>query len=174
MMLTILDGWSAETLIDFLQVADEPTSRWGWYLVLFFTSFVKFLIAAITALAEPNLSVWEFFLTVGGGAIASVFFYTYFGDTVRRWIMRIRKRKPQAPNQNSRYQQIWDRVGLPGVAFLAPFLSPMASVAIAVSFKEKPLRIILYTGLSVILWTILFAIIRDSLIQWALQTGMIS
>ncbi|MEL6633659.1 MAG: hypothetical protein AAFQ83_19485 [Bacteroidota bacterium] len=174
MMLTILDGWSVETLIDVLQVADEPTSKWGWYLVLFFTSFVKFSIAAITALAEPTLSIWEFFLTVGGGAVASVFFFTYFGDTARRWIMRWRKRKPKAPDKNNRYQQIWNRVGLPGVALLAPFLSPIASVAIAVSFKERPARIILFTGLSVILWTILFALIRSSLIQWALQAGIIS
>lgn len=162
-----------------LDVVQEPDSKWGWYVLLFATSFVKFFIAAVTALAKPNISFLEFFLTVGGGALLSVVFYTYFGERVKRWIVNKFLKKDGEEGQdkkestkNKTIHSIWHKYGLPGVAFLAPFLSPMVCVGVAVSFDEDPKQIILYNGLSIILWTIIFALLREQLLDFVTGLGL--
>ncbi len=163
----------------FSQVVEKPDSEWGWYVFLFFTSFVKFALAAITALAEPDINILEFFLTVGGGALVSVVFYTYFGEQFRRWFVKnVVRREAQEEIQNgqkknNKITKIWDRYGLPGVAMLAPFLSPMVCVGVAVSFREDPRRIIFFNGMSIILWTIIFALLREQVLDFARETGLI-
>lgn len=163
-----------------LNVVEEPDSKLGWYALLFATSFVKFFIAAVTALAKPNITFLEFFMTVGGGALLSVVFYTYFGEQVKRWIVKnvIRKSTDKSAadeersTKNKTIRNIWEKYGLFGVAMLAPFLSPMVCVGVAVSFNEDPKRIILFNSLSIIIWTVIFALLREQLLDFVTELGL--
>ncbi|MCI4671214.1 MAG: hypothetical protein MRZ79_23950 [Bacteroidia bacterium] len=178
MLEFITQTFAQVDLHDFLQVIEAPESKWGWYVLLFSISFVKFFIAAAMALAEPSLNFWEFFLSVGGGALVSVVVYTYFGDQIRRRIVKLFNKKKQEkqardPDNPKGVYKVWHRYGLIGVSMLAPFLSPMICVGVAVSFKEDPRRIIFYNGLSIIIWTIIFALLRDQLLAFVDALGLL-
>lgn len=135
--------------------------EWGLYISLFWASFVKFALAAFAALLDEGLSFPEMFLTVGMGALVSVVVYTYFGRQLNLLIRRVFKRKkPISFARRRRMYLFWKKYGMAGAAFLAPVISPMASVGIAVSFQEKPRRIILYTSLSIIGWTVIFYLFK--------------
>lgn len=151
-------------------LAVDP-EQWPVYIGLFATSFVKFFVAAIIAMADSTLNFLEYAATVGGGALLSVPIYTFFGDQIRRFFVRFWPSKPKTEAQiqkqqarQTRNQRFWQRFGLTGVAALAPFISPMISVGIAVSFNEKPWRIIAYVGSSIVIWTILFFLLRNQLL----------
>lgn len=154
--------WTPNLLLNSLS-QDLP---WGMYVGLFFASFVKFGIAAAAAMANKSLNFVEILLTIGGGALVSVPFYTFFGDAIRRWFKKIfPKRKPASFAKRRRIYTIWKRYGLTGVAFLSPVISPMIAVGIAVAFQESPRRIITYVGTAVATWSFIFAFLR----KWVLM-----
>ncbi|MEM6806848.1 MAG: hypothetical protein AAF696_35935, partial [Bacteroidota bacterium] len=106
---------------------------------LFGLSFVKFAIAALGAITQDHLNFFDILISVGGGALISVVVYTYFGGAIRAWIKKTFKRnKSVSFKKRRRTYMFWKRYGLLGTAALAPILSPMLSVAVAVAFKEKP------------------------------------
>ncbi|MEL6252420.1 MAG: hypothetical protein AAFR87_10460 [Bacteroidota bacterium] len=133
---------------------------------LFGAAFVKFALAALAAIPQTDLTFWDILVSVGGGALLSVVVYTYFGGVIRAWIQKLFKRsKPVSFKRRRRTIRFWKRYGLLGTAALAPILSPMISVAIAVAFKENPRRIIIHVGISIIIWTIIFAFFREGVLQ---------
>lgn len=139
---------------------------WGVYFGLFMASFVKFGIAAVAAMGNQSLNFLEILLTIGGGALLSVPFYTYFGSALRAWLQRIiPRRKSVSFARRRRIYKIWKRYGLTGVAFLSPIISPMIAVGVAVSFQETPRRIIAYVGTAVTTWAFIFAFLR----RWVLM-----
>ncbi len=158
---------------DLMSQMVDPT-QWAIYIGLFATSFVKFFIAAIAAVADTTLSFWAYFATVGGGALVSVPVYTFFGEQIRRFFLRLFPSSPPDKEKaikllakRKRRQRIWDRYGMAGVAFIAPFISPMISVGIAVSFNEKPWRIIMFMSISILLWTIVFFLLKEQMLLLA-------
>jgi len=144
------------------------TGLGGWEVLtsLFFLAFVKFAIAAFAAMPNPDLSFWDIMISVGGGGLSSVVFYTYFGKAINKWIKKlVNRQKPTSFKRRRQTFTFWKKYGLVGVAFLAPVLSPMISVGVAVSFQEQPKRIILFVGISIIFWTIIFAFFRVGVLQ---------
>lgn len=145
---------------------DSGLAGMGELVTLFFLSFVKFALAALGAIARPELSFWNIIISVGGGALVSVVFYTYFGNIIRAWIKaRFKGRKPTSFKRRRQTYNFWKKYGLAGTAFLAPILSPMLSVAIAIAFKEEPKRIILFVGISIVCWTLVFAFFREGVLE---------
>ena len=157
-----LDTWlpAADLLLNI------PPEKWGVYAGLFATSFVKFTIALIAAVANKSLNFWEILLSAGGGALFSVVVYTYFGRGINFWIKRAFKRKkPSSFSRRRRIYKLWKKYGILGVSLLCPILSPMISVGVAVSFQEPPRRIMLYNGAAILFWTILFAVLREGVLE---------
>ncbi|MEL6676081.1 MAG: hypothetical protein AAFR61_27995 [Bacteroidota bacterium] len=169
MLLETLIQWLEMLLPKLSLLVESGANGWGLKVSLFFLSFVKFAIAAITAMPlVTKISFLDFLIFVGGGAIISVVVYAYFGEQIRKWIVKLFPRNPDKERnleRQARRQAFWKKYGLVGVAFLAPFISPMASVGIAISFKERPARIILYTGISILAWTLIFAAFRNPVHQ---------
>lgn len=142
------------------------------YLGLFGLAFVKFAVAALAAMANQSLNFIEIFATVGGGALISVVVYTFFGQQLNRIVKRNFKRnKPVSFARRRKMYKFWKKYGIVGAAALAPFLSPMISVGIAVSFQENPKRIIGYTSISIILWTIIFGLMREGILDLVATYG---
>lgn len=158
----ILELWpSAIDLL--LTTSPKP---WGIYAGLFATAFIKFTIALVAGVANKSLNFFEILLAVGGGASVSVVVYTFFGQGINFWIKRVfKRRKPTSFKRRRRVYTIWKKYGLFGVAMLSPILSPMISVAVAVSFQEPPRRIILFNIGSILFWTILFALAREGILD---------
>lgn len=145
---------------------DSGLGGWEVMFSLFLLAFVKFALAAFAAMPNPDLSFWDIIVSVGGGALLSVVVYTYFGKALNRWVKQIFKRKkPSSFKRRRQIYSFWKKYGLVGTAFLAPVLSPMISVGIAVSFQENPRKIMLYVGLSIIFWTFVFAFFREGVLQ---------
>lgn len=137
------------------------------YASVFFLSMVKFLVALLTAAANPQFGYWEVVLPAGLGALASVFVYALFGTRLRIWFRQRFPRKKQMPFARRRQlYKLWHSYGLIGVSFLSIVLSPMLAVGIAVSFQEPPRRIILWNSISIIFWTFLFATFRELVVGW--------
>lgn len=125
---------------------------------------VKFVIGVAMALAA-QYTVLEVLLTATLGAFLGVWVFTYFGTQIRNWLdKRFKLGKKKTLHERPGLLKIWNRFGLTGIAFLAPIISPPISVGLAVSFREKPVRIIAYMGVSLLLWSIVFALFRDTLL----------
>ena len=128
------------------------------YFSLFGLAAVKFLIGLITAVFA-GYSFWEIVGVVGGGAWASAWVYTYFGVVINNVFRRFFKRqKPMRFSRRRKIVVLWKRYGLAGVSLLSIVLSPMLSIGIAVSFQERPLRIMLYITIAIIFWSVLFGV----------------
>lgn len=130
-------------------------------------SSVKFLIALIGAAANPQFGFWEVALLPASGAIAGVFVYTYFGQRIQEWFRSTFTRaKPADFRKQRRTYRLWHRYGLIGVSFLNVIISPMISVGIAVSFNEKPSRILFWNCLSIVFWSFVMASFREVVTDW--------
>lgn len=144
-----------------------------WLTVVGLAS-LKVLPALGLALAH-KLPAWEIFISLAIGSMLGVTFFTLFGLRIRRWRKERRKRKgirkPFNIRKARKWKRLWIRYGLPGVALLTPpVLSPPVGALIAVIFERRQGRILLYMGLSILVWCSLFALLGqqlyDLLEQW--------
>ena len=131
------------------------------YVTVALLSSVKFTVGVGVALAK-NYGFWEIIIFAGGGAWLGSVIITYFGNQIRKWLERQFNSKPKSFAYRRRIYKLWKRYGLTGVAFLAPILSPPVSIGIAVSFHEKPTKIILYMTISLLFWVLLFASMKET------------
>ena len=135
------------------------------YVSVALLSAVKFFWALISAIGL-GFNFTELFVTGAGGAILGCWVFAYFGTEISKWIRkRFPRRKSMSFKRRRRIVKLWKKYGLLGVAVLVPVISSMVSVGIAVSFQEKPRRIMLYMSVSIILYTILVAVFRDAVVQ---------
>ena len=132
------------------------------------------------AIALPplvGLDFWEIVISVGGGSITGVIIFTFFGKIISGWLANHFKRtKPLKFSRRRILVKIWKQFGLAGVAFLTPFISPPISVAIALSFRSDPKKIILYISISLFIWAVICAVFRDAisdLAGWGVGTQVV-
>ncbi|MCB0838700.1 MAG: hypothetical protein KDE26_01550 [Bacteroidetes bacterium] len=154
-------------LIDIFSSLEPPFDILWMYISVFLVSSVKFAVAVLVALGNPKFNWVEIVLTAGGGAIFGSYIFLYFGERISKWVRENFKRsKPMSFANRRRILKIWKRYGLAGVAFLAPVLSPMISVGIAVSFQEKPRKILFAMIISILAWTMFAATFREVLLSF--------
>lgn len=137
----------------------------GGYVSIALVGTVKFWVSVLLALGA-NYTLWEVFLSGSLGAFIGVWMFTFFGTKIRKWIIqRFPRKKPMSFSRRRKIYLFWKKFGLWGVAFLGPFISPPIAVGIAISFREKPGRIILSMTVSIVFWTLLFTVFRDSMLS---------
>ncbi|GAB4424537.1 MAG: hypothetical protein OHK0039_41800 [Bacteroidia bacterium] len=137
------------------------------YVSIGLVSSIKFLLAVIVAMGTPGFGFWDIMISAGGGALLGAVVFAYFGAQIRNWLCsRFKIGKPVSYARRRRIYGIWKRYGLPGVAFLAPIISPMVSIGIAISFQEKPNKILAYMAVSILGWTTLLAFFKELVMQW--------
>ncbi len=141
------------------------------YLVVIGLSAFKVLVGVASAVTF-DMDFIEVFLSVAIGGILGVSIYAFLGNEIRDWLQR-RKRangilSPTA-KQIKRLRfvvKIWKRFGIIGVAILTPpFLTPPVGTAIALAFGERVPKIIIYLGVSMIAWSLLFALLGNGISQ---------
>ncbi len=123
------------------------------YMMVIIVSAVKFMVGVIYAIAA-GFNFWERFLFPALGGILGIFIFTYFGDWIRQQLWK-KRNKTQL---KAWHKTLWDRFGLLGTALLTPpVLSPPIGTAIALAFGTEKEKILLYHGVSMVLWALLFA-----------------
>lgn len=101
-------------------------------------------------------------VATAGGMMTSVVAFTYFGEWLRKKILRkwISSRKKFTPNSR-RIVLVWKKFGLAGIALLTPLgLTPIGGTILAVSFGAPKEKIIVYMLIS----SILFAVVASGAI----------
>ena len=142
------------------------------YVSVIALSSVKMLPGLALALVY-QLSILEIFICVGGGGILGVFLFTIAGEQIRKWLkarrMRKMKDKPAKPikiKKARKILRIWNKYGLLGVAILTPpVISPPIGSIISVAFRASRSRILIYMAISVIVWSGLFAILGEQILE---------
>ncbi|MCB0656836.1 MAG: hypothetical protein KDC57_11905, partial [Saprospiraceae bacterium] len=103
----------------------------------------------------------------GGGAWLGALVFTYFGTEIRKLIQKRFKFDPMSFSRRRKMYLFWKRYGLLGTTILIPLFSPMISIGIAVSFQEKPGRIMRYMTVAIFLYTLIFAVFKEAVVKWA-------
>ena len=133
---------------------------WKGYLWVFFISSFKYLIGVLGAVIQ-GFNFLEVLISAYLGAMAGVVALTYFGKEITEWLRRRFKRKKPMPYSRRKWiVQVWRRYGVWGIAFLSVIISPPASVAISLSFRTPPRKIILSLAVALALWSAFFTSFR--------------
>jgi hypothetical protein len=132
-------------------------------------SSLKVIPGLALAMAQDMSSV-EIFVTLAVGSMLGVIFFTMFGMRIRKWRKERRRRKgiqkPLNFRKARKWKRMWVRYGLPGVALLTPpLLSPPIGAFIAVAFEKRKGRILLFMGMSILLWCTIFALLGHQVLE---------
>lgn len=98
------------------------------YLIIYVLSGVK-IIFGPTLGAAYGFGVLETSLLSLAGMMTTIYLLSYFGLEIRNITLKIfgpRKPRKKFSPKNRRFVRIWNKWGVPGIAFLTPlFLSPI-------------------------------------------------
>lgn len=137
----------------------------GTYISVYLGSTIKILIA-VGGASTVGLVGWKLSLTVFAGGMTGVTFFALAGTSVRKWMSARRRRRGIKPNlaKARKVLRMWRKFGLPGVALLTPpLLSPPIGPTIAAIFGERFWRIMLYMGVSMAAWSVLFGLFASQI-----------
>ncbi len=141
------------------------------YLGVSATSAFKMLPALGVGLGF-KFNFLELFVTLAAGGMLGVTVFTLLGTQIREWLKRRRQRRNQGKEKTvnirraRRIVRIWRKYGLWGIAFLTPpVISPPIGAIIAVGFREKRSRILLFMGVSVGVWSAAFALLGNQILR---------
>lgn len=133
------------------------------YLIVFLLAAIPFFeIAAIVPIAIvgglPSIPVM---ITAFLGNILTIILLIIFVDKVRAW--RKKRKKEKEVTEDSKKQKrakgLWDKYGLPGLAFIGPFfVGSHLSAFLAITFGGTKKRTLALMTASLITWTLVLGI----------------
>lgn len=144
------------------------------------TEFLQWLsvIAMATVKDLPALGMamlydmqhWEIWVSLVAGSMIGVAFFTFFGLRIQRWRKerrhRLGSKKPLNYRKARKWKRLWQRFGLPGISLLTPILfGPAIGALICVIFERRQGRIMLYMGVSISLWCLVFAFLGHEVME---------
>jgi hypothetical protein len=114
---------------------------------------------------------WEIFVSLVVGSMIGVAFFTFFGLRIQRWRKERRHqlgiKKPLNYRKARKWKRMWLRFGLPGISLLTPILfGPAMGALICVIFERRQGRIMLYMGVSISLWSVVFALLGHQVMEF--------
>nr|WP_304608518.1 hypothetical protein [Pontibacter anaerobius] len=105
-----------------------------------------------------GLSYIETALLTVAGMMTSVVIFSIIGQAVSKWFSARRRamKKPMFNKKNRRIVQVWQRFGVPGVAFLTPILlTPIFGTIVVALFGAPRKNIFLHMLWSAVFWSAL-------------------
>ena len=126
---------------------------------VYFSCMLKFILGPIGGYAA-GLNLVTTILTTVFGMMTIVFMFTYFGGWLKANVLTrfSRKSKKSDEKKNTRFNNIWKRYGLAGVALLTPIiLTPIGGTLLAVSSGSPKEKIIFYMFISAAGWSVIFS-----------------
>ncbi|MBI1768979.1 MAG: hypothetical protein HY015_07720 [Bacteroidetes bacterium] len=123
---------------------------------VFFSSALKFIFGPLEGYGLHLHFITTIISTVGG-MMLSVIAFTYFGDWLRKGILKRFFQNKNRKMPTRRTAVLIRKYGLGGVAFLTPlFLTPIGGTIIAVGMGKPKNKIIVFMLISAIGWALVF------------------
>lgn len=124
---------------------------------VYFSCMLKFIFGPLGGYGVGLHPVTTMLTTVAG-TMTVVFLFTFFGEWIRAKVFgRFKSRKVNA-KRAARFQTIWKRYGLIGVAVLTPIiLTPIGGTLLAVSSGSPREKIIFYMFVSASFWSVVIS-----------------
>lgn len=125
------------------------------YLSVYLVSMVKFFGGPLTGVSL-GLSYLETALLTVAGMMTSVVIFSILGEAVSKWFTARRqaRKKPVFSKKNRRIVQVWQRFGVPGVAFLTPVIfTPIFGTIVVALFGAQRRYIFIHMLWSAIVWS---------------------
>jgi membrane protein DedA with SNARE-associated domain len=130
-------------------------------LSVYLSSMIKFIFGPIGGKAA-GLHLITTMVVTAAGMMTVVVAFTYFGEFIReKFINRIRKKKPNKPNEEQRKRNagLFKKYGLAGIALLTPvILTPIGGTLLAVSVSPNREKIIFYMLISACAWSVILTL----------------
>jgi membrane protein DedA with SNARE-associated domain len=123
---------------------------------VFLSSALKFILGPIEGYFAKLHFITTIFATVGG-MMLSVVAFTYFGDWLRRGLLKRFFQKKDDQKPHTKFRDFIKKYGLAGVAFLTPvFLTPIGGTIIAVGLGKPKNKILIFMLISAVGWALVF------------------
>lgn len=124
---------------------------------VYFSCMLKFILGPAGGYAV-GLHLITTILTTVSGMMTVVFLFTFFGNWIRTKVFgRFKKRKINL-KRAERFERIWKRYGLAGVALLTPIvLTPIGGTLLALSSGSPREKIIFYMFVSASFWSVVIS-----------------
>lgn len=124
---------------------------------IYFSCMLKFILGPAGGYAV-GLSLLTTILTTVAGMMTVVFLFTFFGNWIRTNIFGRFRRKKVNLKKAAKFEKLWSRYGLAGVALLTPIiLTPIGGTLLAVSSGSPKDKIIFYMFVSASFWSVLIS-----------------
>lgn len=124
---------------------------------IYFSCMLKFILGPAGGYAV-GLNLLTTILTTVAGMMTVVFLFTFFGNWIRTNIFGRFRRKKINLKKAARFEKLWSRYGLAGVALLTPIiLTPIGGTLLAVSSGSPKDKIIFYMFVSASFWSVLIS-----------------
>lgn len=131
------------------------------YTIIFLLAAIPFLeIAMIIPLAiiggvpaVPTMIVAFF------GNLLTIVLLIVFLDKIREWRRKRKKEEQTDSKRHKRAKSLWDKYGLPGLAFIGPFfVGSHLSALLAISFGAERTKTLYLMTASLLSWTIVLGV----------------
>lgn len=133
---------------------------------IYFLSMFKFIAGPLLGNAA-GYSLWKIVLVTVSGMMTSVSVFTLLGSQFKRILaLRTKKKNPIFSKKNRSIVRLWAKYGEIGIAFITPILlTPIGGTLILVSFGTKKRKIYLHMLWSALLWSTVFGLTIDKILQ---------
>src|SRR5690625_2114291 len=131
------------------------------YIIIFLLAAIPFFeIAAIVPLAiiggVPAIPVM---VVAFLGNLLTIFLLIVFLDKIRDWRKKRKKADDSASKRHKRARSLWDKYGLPGLAFIGPFfVGSHLSALLAIGFGAEKTKTLYLMTASLLSWTIVLCV----------------
>lgn len=125
------------------------------YLTVYLLSGLKFIFGPALGVIAYDLPIFLVIILTACGMMTTVYLLTFFGDSMRAFLSRFRRRKRRTFSKTNRwFVKIWRRFGLKGVCFLTPLIltPPGGGLLINIVSGEKT-EIIKWMWVSALFWS---------------------
>ncbi|MEQ9404148.1 MAG: hypothetical protein RIM99_11205 [Cyclobacteriaceae bacterium] len=125
------------------------------YFSVYFLSGLKFIFGPALGVFAYDLPILAVIILTACGMMTTIYLFTYFGDQIRAFLKRFRKKdRPIFTKKSRQFVKIWRRFGLKGVCFLTPLiLTPPGGGLLINVLGSKKSEILKWMWVSALFWS---------------------
>lgn len=128
-------------------------------VTVYVSTMLKFVFGPLGGYAA-GLNIFVTILVTVCSMMTVVMAFAFFGDFIRKHVMRRIFNSRKFTERNRKYVSIWRRYGLFGIAFLTPILlTPIGGTLLAISFGTPRNKLILFMFVSAAAWSVLMTFV---------------
>ncbi len=133
------------------------------YVSVYLASMVKFVFGPLAGIAH-QLTFWETAVFTIFGMMTTVMIIMLLGGTTREWLVKKLGLEARFNNRSERLKNLWQKCGIPGIAFITPLLlTPIGGSILAVMFGGSRRKIVKYMFVSAVVWGFTISFLFDRL-----------